>query len=50
LSNKSISRPESSARQINFVFLEKNFDLINEFSIKVFPYSLGLLILKSDTE
>ena len=47
LSKISISNPESSARQIRFVFFEKNFDLIIEFCAKVFPFSTGLLMLKS---
>ena len=47
---KSISRPESSAKQINPVFFEKYLDLINEFSLNVFPLSTGLLRLNSDVE
>ena len=41
----SISKPESSARQIRFVFFEKYWDLMREFSLKVFPVSLGLFKL-----
>ena len=39
-----ISKPESSAKQVIFVFLEKYLALIKEFSLKVFPFSMGLLI------
>ncbi len=46
----SISRPESSARQINFVFFEKYLDFMIEFSVNVSPSSLGLLSLNSDVE
>ena len=46
----SISSPESSARQIKFVFLEKYLDLINEFCLNVFPFSLGLLRLNSEQD
>ena len=47
-SKASISSPESSDKQIIFDFLEKYLALIKEFSTKVFPFSMGLLILKSD--
>ena len=50
LSKQSISRPESSAIQTKLDFFEKYLDLINEFSLKVFPFSTGLLRLKSDVE
>jgi len=50
LSKISISRPESSAIQTKFVFFEKCFDFIIEFSSKVLPFSLGLLSLKSIVE
>ena len=45
-----ISRPESSAIQTKLDFFEKYFDLIIEFSLNVFPFSAGLLRLKSDVE
>ena len=41
---------ESSARHIKFVFFEKYFDLIMEFSLNVSPSSLGLLSLNSLVE
>ena len=50
LSRQSISKPESSAIQISLVFFEKNFAFNNEFSLKDFPFSTGLLSLKSDVE
>ena len=43
----SISKPESSAKHIKFVFLEKYFDLIKEFSLNDLPFSLGLFNLNS---
>ena len=46
----SISSPESSARQIFFVFFEKYLDFMIEFSVNVSPSSLGLLSLNSDVE
>ena len=46
----SISRPESSAKQVVLVFFEKYLDLIKEFSLKEFPFSRGLLILYLDIE
>ena len=46
LFKRSISRPESSAIQIFFDFLEKYLALINEFCKKVFPVSFGLDKLK----
>ena len=46
----SISKPESSARHIKFVFFEKNLDFIREFSLNVFPVSSGLFNLKSEQE
>ena len=46
LSKRSISRPESSAMQIFFDFLEKYLALINEFCKKVLPVSFGLDKLK----
>ena len=42
----SISKPESSARQISLAFLEKYLALINEFSKNEEPISLGLFILR----
>ena len=36
--------------QTNFDFLEKYFDLINEFSLNECPFSAGLLRLKSAVE
>ena len=50
LSNKSISRPESSAIQTKLDFFEKYLHLISEFSLNVFPFSAGLLRLKSAVE
>ena len=45
--NLIISKPESSATHILPVFFEKYFALINELALKLFPFSLGLLRLKS---
>ena len=50
LLRRSISKPESSARQNRFVFFEKYFDFIREFCSKVLPFSLGLLRLNSEVE
>ena len=50
LFNRSISNPESSAKQTRLVLLEKYFDLINEFCLKVLPFSLGLLSLNLAVE
>ena len=43
LSKISISNPESSAKQINLVFLEKYLAFIIEFSLNDVPFSFGLL-------
>ncbi|SVC39829.1 uncharacterized protein METZ01_LOCUS292683 [marine metagenome] len=45
-----ISKPESSAKQIIFVFFEKNLALIKEFSLNDFPFSFGLLSFRSFSE
>ena len=43
----STSSPESSDRVTKFEFLQKNSAFISEFSSKVLPFSIGLLISKS---
>jgi hypothetical protein len=50
LSNRSISKPESSAKHIRPVFFEKCLDFIREFSLNVFPFSVGLFRLNLDVE
>ena len=50
LLRQSISKPESSAKQIKFVFFEKYLAFNNEFSLKEFPFSAGLLSLKFNVE
>ena len=50
LFRQSISKPESSAKQTKFVFFEKYLAFNNEFSLKEFPFSTGLLSLNLDVE
>ena len=45
-----ISKPESSAKQVIFVFFEKYLALIIELSLKDVPFSFGLLSFRSFSE
>ena len=40
----------TSAKHKRPVFFEKYLDFIKEFSLNVFPFSIGLLRLNSDVE